>query len=297
VKGLPSHFVWLNRSKESFALVLKKDAAKEVLLRLIARSDALVLNLAPGAAARLGFGAKEFREKHPRLIHCTISGYGDAGPYTKKKAYDLLVQCEAGLVSITSTEDTPSKVGISIVDIAAGMYGYSGILSALLRREKTGEGATMEVSMLEALGEGMGFPAYLTVTVAQSRRGAELRMPVRSIGTMDKWDEVYPGHRFHYAMHRIVVAARAAGLRAVDGPIADYRDEESLRRSCLIARSLGFDGKWCIHPTQIEIVNEVFSPTEREIEWAKRSLTPTRRRTLPGAGWSAWKGKWWMRLP
>jgi itaconate CoA-transferase len=162
VKGLASHFVWLNRSKESLALDLKKDAAKEVLLRLIARSDVFVQNLAPGAAARLGFGAKELREKHPQLIHCSISGYGDAGPYTKKKAYDLLVQCEAGLVSITGTEDTPSKVGISVADIAAGMYGYSGILSALLRRGKTGEGATMEVSMLEALGEWMGFPAYFS---------------------------------------------------------------------------------------------------------------------------------------
>ncbi|MDQ3891339.1 MAG: CoA transferase [Actinomycetota bacterium] len=160
VRGLASHFVWLNRSKESLALDLKKDAAKEVLLRLIARSDVFVQNLAPGAAARLGFGAKALREKHPRLIHCSISGYGDTGPYTKKKAYDLLVQCEAGLVSITGTEDTPSKVGISVADIAAGMYGYSGILSALLRREKTGEGATMEISMLEALGEWMGFPAY-----------------------------------------------------------------------------------------------------------------------------------------
>jgi citrate lyase subunit beta / citryl-CoA lyase len=99
---------------------------------------------------------------------------------------------------------------------------------------------------------------------------ASVRMPQINIGTMDEWDEIYPGHRFHYAMQRIVVAARAAGLRAVDGPVADYRDEEGLRESCLIARSLGFDGKWCIHPAQIEIVNEIFSPTEREIEWAKK---------------------------
>ncbi|MDP8950372.1 MAG: CoA ester lyase [Actinomycetota bacterium] len=99
---------------------------------------------------------------------------------------------------------------------------------------------------------------------------ASLRMPYRSIGTMDEWDEAYPGHRFHYAMQRIVVAARAAGLRAVDGPLADYSDDEGLRESCLLARSLGFDGKWCIHPAQIGVVNEVFSPTEREIEWAKK---------------------------
>jgi citrate lyase subunit beta/citryl-CoA lyase len=99
---------------------------------------------------------------------------------------------------------------------------------------------------------------------------ASLRMPYRSIGTMDEWDEAYPGHRFHHAMQRIVVAARAAGLRAVDGPVADYRDEEALRESCLLARSLGFDGKWCIHPAQIAAVNEVFSPTEEEVEWAKK---------------------------
>lgn len=160
VKGLASHFVWLNRSKESLALDLKKEAGKEVLRRLVAQSDVFVQNLAPGAAERLGFGAEELREQHPRMIYCSVSGYGEGGPYTEKKAYDLLVQCEAGLVSITGTEETPSKVGISVADIAAGMYAYSGVLSALLRRERTGEGATLEVSMLEALGEWMGFPAY-----------------------------------------------------------------------------------------------------------------------------------------
>jgi crotonobetainyl-CoA:carnitine CoA-transferase CaiB-like acyl-CoA transferase len=160
VKGMSSHFVWLNRSKESLALDLKEGKPREALRRLIARADVFVQNLAPGAAQRLGFGAKELREAHQRLIYCSISGYGEGGPYTHKKAYDLLVQCEAGLVSITGTEDAPSKVGISVADIAAGMYAYSGILSALFRRERTGEGATIEVSMLEALGEWMGFPAY-----------------------------------------------------------------------------------------------------------------------------------------
>ncbi len=160
VKGLASHFVWLNRSKESFALNLKNDDAREALRRLVVRADVFVQNLAPGATGRLGFGAEELREEHPRLIHCSVSGYGEGGPYTNKKAYDLLVQCEAGLVSITGTEEFPSKVGISVADIAAGMYAYSGILSALLRRERTGEGATLEVSMLEALGEWMGYPAY-----------------------------------------------------------------------------------------------------------------------------------------
>ena len=160
VMGMSSHFVWLNRSKESLALDLSQDEAKEILRRLVAGADIFVQNLAPGSAGRLGFGAQELRSEHPRLVYCSISGYGDDGPYTQKKAYDLLVQCEAGLVSITGTPETPSKVGISAADIAAGMYAYSGVLSALFRRERTGEGATLEVSMLEALGEWMGFPAY-----------------------------------------------------------------------------------------------------------------------------------------
>jgi citrate lyase subunit beta / citryl-CoA lyase len=113
---------------------------------------------------------------------------------------------------------------------------------------------------------------------------ASLRMPYRSIGTMDEWDEAYPGHRFHYAMHRIVVAARAAGLRAIDGPLADYRDEEALRKSCLLARSLGFEGKWCIHPAQIEVVNEVFSPTEEEVEWAKKVVKAYEEANASGTG-------------
>ena len=160
VEGMASHFVWLNRSKESMTLDLKGEGAGEVLGRLVSSADVFVQNLAPGAAERLGLGAGELRKRHPRLVYCGISGYGEGGPYTEKKAYDLLVQCEAGLVSITGTEETPSKVGISVADIAAGMYAYSGILSALFRRERTGEGATLEVSMLEALGEWMGFPAY-----------------------------------------------------------------------------------------------------------------------------------------
>ncbi|MDP9474775.1 MAG: CoA transferase [Actinomycetota bacterium] len=162
VKGMASHFVWLNRSKESLALDLKQDEAKGVLNRLLADADVFVQNLAPGATERLGYGADKLREEHPRLIICGISGYGSTGPYKDKKAYDLLVQCEAGLVSITGTPEAPSKVGVSIADIAAGMYAYSGILGALYNRERTGEGAALEISMLEALGEWMGFPAYFT---------------------------------------------------------------------------------------------------------------------------------------
>ena len=159
-KGLSSHFVWLNRTKESITLDLKKQGTRGVMERLLARADVFVQNLAPGAAGRLGFGAAVLRDKHPRLIVCDVSGYGSSGPYKDKKAYDLLVQCEAGLVSITGTPNTPSKVGIAVADIAAGMYAYSGILAALLRRERTGEGAALEISLFEALAEWMGFPAY-----------------------------------------------------------------------------------------------------------------------------------------
>ena len=163
VKGLSSHFVWLNRSKESLTLDLKQDGAKEVLNRLIEKADVFVQNLAPGATGRLGFGAQTLKDKHPRLIVCDVSGYGSSGPYRDKKAYDLLVQCESGLVSITGTPETPSKVGVSIADIACGMYAYSGILAALFRRERTGEGAAIEVSLFEALAEWMGFPAYFAL--------------------------------------------------------------------------------------------------------------------------------------
>ncbi|MFK5582465.1 CaiB/BaiF CoA transferase family protein [Serinicoccus sp. LYQ131] len=158
VSGMSSHFVWLNRSKESMALDLKSELGLRAVRELAARADVFVQNLAPGAAERLGLGADDLRAHNPRLIHVSISGYGTGGPYTTKKAYDLLVQCEAGLVSITGTPDDPSKVGISAADIAAGMYAYSGILTALIQRGRTGEGATLEISMLEALGEWMGFP-------------------------------------------------------------------------------------------------------------------------------------------
>ncbi len=160
VKGMSSHFVWLNRSKESLTLDVKHARAGEILSRLIARADVFIQNLAPGAAARLGLDAEKLLEKHPRLVVCDISGYGDSGPYASKKAYDLLVQSEAGVLSVTGTPEVPSKVGISIADIATGVYAYSGILTALYRREKTGKGGRVEVTMLDALGEWMGYPLY-----------------------------------------------------------------------------------------------------------------------------------------
>jgi itaconate CoA-transferase len=162
VKGLSSHFVWTNRSKESLALDVKHPAAKAVLERLLEKADVFLQNLAPGAAERLGLGATELRQRRPEMIWCGISGYGPTGPYADKKAYDLLVQCEAGLLSVTGTPEAPSKAGIPVADIAAGMYAFSAVLAALVRRLRTGEGATLDITMFEALGEWMGFPALFT---------------------------------------------------------------------------------------------------------------------------------------
>ncbi len=168
-------------------------------------------------------------------------------------AATLLLQLEL------ATGLEPGKIKLEAqIESAEGLANIDGIAGATER--------------LEALHFGPGDFA------------ASLRMPYRSIGTMDEWDEAYPGHRFHYAMHRIVVAARANDLRAIDGPVADYRDEEGLRKSCLRARSLGFDGKWCIHPSQVETVNKVFSPTERELEWAKRVVSAYEEATAAGSG-------------
>jgi crotonobetainyl-CoA:carnitine CoA-transferase CaiB-like acyl-CoA transferase len=162
VQGLSSYFVWLNRSKESLTLDLKRPETGEVLERLLRRADVVVQNLAPGAAARLGLDAATLRARHARLIACTVSGYGSAGPYAAKKAYDMLVQAETGLMSITGTSEAPSRVGISVADIAAGMYAYSGILAALVSRAETGRGTSIDVSLFDALAEWMGAPACYT---------------------------------------------------------------------------------------------------------------------------------------
>jgi itaconate CoA-transferase len=164
VKGLASHFVWTNRSKESLSLDVKHPEAQPVLEKLLAQADVLVQNLAPGAAARLGLSFEALHAKHPQLIVCDISGYGDdaqaPGPYRDKKAYDLLIQSESGFLSVTGSQETPAKAGCSIADIAAGMYAYSSILAALLQRGKTGQGSRIDVSMLESMVEWMSFPLY-----------------------------------------------------------------------------------------------------------------------------------------
>jgi itaconate CoA-transferase len=163
VHGLSSYFAWLNRGKESVEIDAKSGRGRDVLTALLARADIFVQNLAPGAADRIGCGAAELTARHPRLICCSISGYGTAGPYAGKKAYDLLVQCEAGLLSVTGTPEHPAKAGISVADIAAGMYAFSGVLAALYERERTGRGTRFDVAMLDALGEWMGAPYYYHV--------------------------------------------------------------------------------------------------------------------------------------
>jgi itaconate CoA-transferase len=164
VLGQASHFVWTNRSKESLTLDVKNPEAQQVLMQLLEGADVLVQNLAPGAAARLGLSFEALHQKHPKLIVCDISGYGDdpaePGPYRDKKAYDLLIQSESGFLSVTGSPDQPAKAGCSIADIAAGMYAYSSILAALLQRGKTGRGSRIDVSMLESMVEWMSYPLY-----------------------------------------------------------------------------------------------------------------------------------------
>jgi itaconate CoA-transferase len=160
VEGMSSYFAWLNRGKESVTLDIKDPDDRALLEEMLAHADVFVQNLLPGAVDRLGLDEQTLRERYPRLITCSISGYGSTGPYRSKKAYDLLVQCETGLLSVTGTPETPVKVGISVADISAGMYAYTGVLTALYERERTGEGTSFEVAMLEALGEWVSQPYF-----------------------------------------------------------------------------------------------------------------------------------------
>ncbi|NMM04130.1 CoA transferase [Paraburkholderia sp. RP-4-7] len=163
VSGLASHFVWTNRSKESLTLDVKQPDAVDIVHQLLAQADVLVQNLAPGAMQRMGFDYASLHERYPRLIVCDISGYGLDGPYRDKKAYDLLIQSESGFLSITGSEDEPAKAGCSIADIAAGMYGYTNILSALIERQQTGRGRHIDLSMLESMVEWMSYPLYYAI--------------------------------------------------------------------------------------------------------------------------------------
>ncbi|MGH3414523.1 MAG: CaiB/BaiF CoA transferase family protein [Marmoricola sp.] len=163
VRGLASHFVWLNRGKESLAVDLKQAEGRAVLERLLDECDVLVQNLAPGAAARLGCAASTVRSRRPEMVVVDMSGYGSSGPFRDRRAYDMLVQAESGLISVTGTPDQPAKTGVPSADIGAGLYAFAGVLSALFRRERTGEGASLEVSMLDSLVEWMGHPMYMAM--------------------------------------------------------------------------------------------------------------------------------------
>lgn len=160
VRGLSANFVWLNRSKESLTLDIKHPQARTLIDKLLARADVLVQNLAPGASARAGLSYEALKDMYPRLIVCDISGYGDVGPYRNKKAYDLLVQSEAGILSLTGTPETPCRAGLPVVDVSAGMYAYTNILAALIARGKTGRGCRIDVALFETALEWLGFPLY-----------------------------------------------------------------------------------------------------------------------------------------
>jgi len=173
--GMSSQFVWANRTKESLELDIKTEFGQEALHHLLSRADVFIQNLAPGAAKKVGLDAKALVERYPGLVACDISGYGSTGPYSKKKAYDLLVQCESGFLSINGSAEQPAKCGLSIVDIATGMYALNGILMALYRRERTGEGTALEVSLFDSITEWMSYPAYFTRDGGQPLKRTGLR--------------------------------------------------------------------------------------------------------------------------
>ena len=178
VNGMASHFVWLNRGKESLAVDLKDPRGRDLLAAVLARADVFLHNLGPGAMDRLGFGSESMRARHPRLVICAMSGYGSTGPYRDKRAYDLLVQSEAALVSVTGSPEHPAKAGIPVADIASGMYAFANVLAALLRRERTGDGTAFEVTMFDALVEWMGHPVYATDHTGEAPPRVGLSHPV-----------------------------------------------------------------------------------------------------------------------
>jgi itaconate CoA-transferase len=177
VAGQSSYFVWLNRGKQSIELDVKDPGDRRVLDALVDQADVFVSNLGPGAVERLGLGAETVRARRPELVHCTVSGYGTEGPYRTKKAYDLLVQCETGVLSVTGSPDEPAKAGMSVADIAAGMYTYTGVLTALYQRLRTGEGATLHVAMIDALAEWMTQPALFAAYSEEPPRRTGARHP------------------------------------------------------------------------------------------------------------------------
>ncbi len=226
MRGLSSHFVWTNRSKESLTLDVKAPGAAPVMEGLLARADVLVQNLAPGAAARLGLDYETLSARYPRLIVCDISGYGGDGPYRDKKAYDLLVQSESGFVSVTGTAEEGVKAGASVADIAAGMYAYSNILAALIERGQTGRGKRIDVSMLESMVEWMSFPMYYAFDGAEppprARRRPRHHLPLRAVPDRRRQDR----------------DARAAERAGVVGLLQDRAGRAGAGHACRVRHQL-----------------------------------------------------------
>jgi itaconate CoA-transferase len=243
VNGQSSYFVWLNRGKESVELDVKEDGDRAVLSALLSRADVFVQNLAPGAADRLGVAGDVLRERHPALITCSVSGYGAEGPYRNKKAYDLLVQAEAGLLSITGSPGAPAKAGISVADIAAGMYAYSGILAALYERERTGRGISVEVSLLEALGEWMSQPVYFT---------GDGQHPARRTGAR------------HTSISPYGPYAAAGGARVFIG-VQNEREWAVLCREILRRPELISDARFATNPDRVAHDRELTAIIERAL--------------------------------
>jgi crotonobetainyl-CoA:carnitine CoA-transferase CaiB-like acyl-CoA transferase len=240
VYGQSSYFVWLNRGKESVELDIKDAADRALLDTLIDNADVFVHNLAPGAAERLGLDAETLRAARAELVHCSISGYGPDGPYRSKKAYDLLVQCETGLVLSTGTPDVPAKAGVSIADIAAGMYAYSGILTALYDRVHTGRGAALHVAMIDALGEWMTQPAYF------SRYGGE---PPRRTGARHPSISPYGPHR--------------TGAGTVFFGVQNEREWAVLCRDVLLLPELAEDPRFATNTDRVAHNDELTAIIER----------------------------------
>ena len=217
VRGISSHFVWCNRSKESLTLDVKHPEARNILAKLLAKADVLVQNLAPGAAARLGLSYEALREKHPRLIVCDISGYGSDGPYRDKKAYDLLIQSESGFLSITGTPEAPAKAGISIADISAGMYAYSNILAALIQRGKTGKGCRIDLSLARKHGRMDELCPLIRIRgrSSASSHGRGTR-DHRSLRTISRWRR-YDGDAWTAERTRVEGFLRACARKAGAG--------------------------------------------------------------------------------
>jgi itaconate CoA-transferase len=295
VKGLASYFVWLNRGKQSLSLDLKSATGRTVLDRLIDRADVFVQNLAPGAAARMGLSAEVLRVRDQRLIVCDVSGYAPDGPFGDRRAYDLLIQCETGLLSVTGTQDAPAKAGISVADIAGGMYAFSSILAALYARERTGVGAALQVSLFESLTEWMAQPMYYAMyTGVPPARTGTSHATIAPYGTFRtggggtvqlgvqndrEWHrlcaqvlrrpELADDPRF--ATNAARVAARADLDREIEGALAAHSPDEVLAQldAAQIANA------------RLNTVGDLLAHPQLEHRWAEMESPAGPIRTLP----------------